>query len=54
MVLEPAQPGPSAATQLTSTGWRSGTLGPRDRLDTAWQELGLMQSRATASSGAAR
>ena len=27
---------------------------PRDRLDTAWQELGLMQSRATASAGAAR
>ncbi|HSF36850.1 MAG TPA: DUF58 domain-containing protein [Nocardioides sp.] len=50
----PVQPGPGAAAHLTSTGWRSITLGPRDRLDTAWQELGLMQSRATASSGAAR
>ena len=50
----PVQPGIGAATHLTSTGWRSVTLGPRDRLDTAWQELGLMQSRATASAGAAR
>jgi len=30
------------------------TLGPRDRLDTAWQELGMLQSRAVASAGAAR
>jgi hypothetical protein len=50
----PVQPGPGAAAHLTSTGWRSITLGPRDRLDTAWQELGLMGSRATASAGAAR
>jgi hypothetical protein len=50
----PVQPGPGSAAHLTSTGWRSVTLGPRDRLDTAWQELGLMQSRATASAGAAR
>jgi hypothetical protein len=48
------QPGPGAAAHLTSTGWRSITVGPRDRLDTAWQELGLLQSRATASAGAAR
>ena len=45
----PVQPGPAATAHLTSTGWRSISLGPRDRLDTAWQELGLMQSRATAS-----
>ena len=34
------QPGPGSAAHLTATGWRSVTLGPRDRLDTAWQELG--------------
>ena len=47
---------PASARPRTSPrpGWRSVTLGPRDRLDTAWQELGLMQSRATASAGAAR
>ena len=50
----PPAPGAGAAAHLTATGWRSVTLGPRDRLDTAWQELGLMQSRATASSGAVR
>ena len=51
----PVQPGPAASAHLTSTGWRSINLGPRDRLDTAWQELGLMQSRAIASpAGAAR
>jgi uncharacterized protein (DUF58 family) len=50
----PPQPGPGSATHLTASGWRSVTLGPRDRLDTAWQELGMMQSRATASVGAAR
>ena len=50
----PVQPGPAASAHLTSTGWRSINLGPRDRLDTAWQELGLMQSRATASPAGAR
>jgi uncharacterized protein (DUF58 family) len=50
----PVRPGVGSATHLTATGWRSITVGPRDRLDTAWQELGLMQSRATASAGAAR
>ena len=50
----PVQPGLGASSHLTSSGWRSVTLGPRDRLDTAWQELGLMQSRATAPAGVAR
>ena len=50
----PVQPGLGASAHLTSSGWRSVTLGPRDRLDSAWQELGLMQSRATAPAGAAR
>jgi uncharacterized protein (DUF58 family) len=50
----PAHPGRGASVHLTATGWRSVTLGPRDRLDTAWQELGLMASRATASAGVSR
>lgn len=50
----PARAEPGSGTHLTATGWRSVTLGPRDRLDAAWQELGLIQSRATASAGAAR
>ena len=48
----PVDPGPGASAQLTGAGWRSVTLGPRDRLDVAWQELGLMQVRSTASAGA--
>ncbi len=47
----PASPGKRSQTQLTSAGWRSVTLGPRDRLDVAWQELGLMQSRSSTSVG---
>jgi uncharacterized protein (DUF58 family) len=48
----PVAPGPDAAAHLTGAGWRSVTLGPRDRLDVAWQELGLMQVRSTSSAGA--
>ena len=50
----PVQAGRGPAAHLTATGWRSVTVGPRDRLDTAWQELGMIQSRAVASAGAAR
>lgn len=50
----PVQPGAGSAAQLTASGWRSVTVGPRDRLDTAWQELGLLQSRATSTAGAGR
>jgi hypothetical protein len=32
---------------LASRGWRSVALGPQDRLDAAWQDLG---SRLTAGS----
>ena len=48
----PVDPALDASTHLSGTGWRSVTLGPRDRLDVAWQELGLMQVRSTASAGA--
>ena len=50
----PVQPGRGATAHLTATGWRSVTVGPRDRLDASWQELGLIQSRAVASAGAGR
>ena len=35
-----------AVPVLTQTGWRAVALGPRDRLDTVWQELGRTGSRA--------
>ena len=33
-------PGGAGATLLTQQGWRAVPLGPRDRLDNVWQELG--------------
>lgn len=37
---------PAAATPLlASQGWRAVTLGPRDRLGTVWQDLGLSSTR---------
>jgi hypothetical protein len=35
---------------LGSHGWRAVSLGPRDKLPTAWQELGRTSNRRTASS----
>ena len=35
-----ARPGPGATKVLGQHGWRSVTLGPRDRLDATWQEVG--------------
>lgn len=43
-----------STTHLTGSGWRSVSVGPRDRLDVAWQELGLRRSRTSSSAGAAR
>jgi uncharacterized protein (DUF58 family) len=48
----PVDPERAPSTHLSSAGWRSVTVGPRDRLDVAWQELGLLHVRATASAGA--
>jgi uncharacterized protein (DUF58 family) len=45
----PASPGATRA--LAQQGWRSVVLGPRDRLDAVWQELG--RSSAHSSRGAA-
>ncbi len=36
----------SAASALASHGWRAATLGPRDRLDQVWQDLGSTAARA--------
>ena len=48
----PVDPELAPSTHLSAVGWRSVTVGPRDRLDVSWQELGLMKVRATASAGA--
>ena len=50
----PADPRLTASTHLSAVGWRSVTLGPRDPLEVAWQELGLLQVRSTAAAGARR
>ena len=34
-----------SAPVLTSAGWRAVTLGPQDRMDNAWEELGRMGAR---------
>lgn len=39
--LAPAETTGGTASLLSGQGWRSIALGPRDRLDTAWQELGI-------------
>ena len=47
-------PGGSAATALGAQGWRAATLGPRDRLEAVWQELGRSGRRGgTAATPAA-
>jgi len=48
-VAPPASQPPSVA----GLGWRSVTLGPRDRLDSAWRDLGRASSRAAAAAGLA-
>ncbi|CAN5403400.1 DUF58 domain-containing protein [soil metagenome] len=40
-------PGEEAATLLRQTGWRSVPLGPRDRLDSVWEDLGRTARGAT-------
>ena len=42
-----ASAGPGATTLLGQQGWRAVSLGPRDRLDTVWQELGHTSSQAS-------
>ncbi len=46
------RPGAGPATPLlTSQGWRAVTLGPRDRLDAVWQDLGVSNARASHGPG---
>jgi hypothetical protein len=40
-----APTGAGAAPALSASGWRATSLGPGDRLDLAWQELGRMAAR---------
>ncbi len=40
---------PDAIHALAQQGWRSVSLGPRDRLDAVWQELGHSSSQASRS-----
>lgn len=41
----------SAAPVLGQQGWRAVAMGPGDRLDQAWRELGRLTGRGTASDG---
>ena len=38
-----------AAGALTRQGWRAATVGPRDRLDSVWQELGRSTAQVSRS-----
>jgi uncharacterized protein (DUF58 family) len=44
---------PAPASGVNRLGWRAATVGPRDRLDDAWRDLGRSGSRA-ATGGVAR
>ena len=47
--------GRGSAPVLTSAGWRAVHLGPQDRMDSAWEELGRMSSsRGSTTAPAAR
>lgn len=47
----PGQAEPSPA--IAGLGWRTVALGPRDRLDSAWRDLGRASGRAAAAAGLA-
>lgn len=42
----PAGPAADAASGLAGLGWRAVSIGPQDRLDTVWQELGRLSARS--------
>lgn len=44
---------PDPAPTVAALGWRTVTLGPRDRLDSAWRDLGRASGRAAAAAGLA-
>jgi hypothetical protein len=43
---------PAPAAVVSGLGWRAVPVGPRDRLDRAWQDLGRASERAAAGQGA--
>jgi uncharacterized protein (DUF58 family) len=45
---------PAPDSAITGLGWRSVRVGPRDRLDSAWRDLGRGGDRAAVPSGGAR
>ena len=49
----PARTGPDPQPSVAGLGWRSVTLGPRDRIDSAWRDLGRASGRAAAAAGVA-
>ena len=42
-----AAPSTAATQMLGQSGWRSVPLGPRDRLDAVWQELGHTSAQSS-------
>jgi hypothetical protein len=42
-----APPSPGATKALAQQGWRSAVLGPRDRMDAVWQELGRTSAQSS-------
>jgi hypothetical protein len=49
--LSPASAGRDASSLLTQQGWRSVSLGPADRLEAVWEELGRRHTQSSRSRG---
>jgi uncharacterized protein (DUF58 family) len=49
--LSPDAAGRDASTMLTQQGWRSVSLGPADRLEAVWDELGRRHTQSSRSRG---
>ncbi len=45
------QAAPPMVSPVAGLGWRAVTVGPRDRLDTAWRDLGRASGRSAAAMG---
>ncbi|HRK47494.1 MAG TPA: hypothetical protein PK324_17810, partial [Nocardioides sp.] len=51
--LSPEAAGRDASALLSQQGWRSVSLGPADRLETVWEELGRRHTQSSRSRGVA-
>jgi hypothetical protein len=51
--LSPESAGRDAAKMLAQQGWRAVSLGPADRLEAVWDELGRRHTQSSRSRGAA-